>query len=72
MVSLHMHYIILILFENLGAPFRGSSLTNALELSKNRFQDRFESTFGLMKKGFSTSQIQFGQMLLSNMIGGIG
>jgi mannosyl-oligosaccharide glucosidase len=43
-----------------------------LELSSQQFSDRFESTYKLKKKGFSQSQVEFGQMMLSNLIGGIG
>lgn len=38
----------------------------------NEFQARFETTFHLKEKGFSDKEIEFGQFLLSNMLGGIG
>ncbi|KAI8977921.1 glycoside hydrolase [Pilobolus umbonatus] len=36
------------------------------------FNNRFEDTFHLSKKGFNQEEVRFGQYLLSNLLGGIG
>lgn len=36
------------------------------------FDIKFESIYKLEKKGYSKSHIEFGKMLLSNLLGGIG
>ncbi|KAJ3067528.1 Processing alpha glucosidase I [Podochytrium sp. JEL0797] len=51
---------------------KGSALTRKLKLGKKAFHDRFEKTFHLKSKGFSEDQIRFGEMMLSNMLGGMG
>ncbi|KAJ3025693.1 UNVERIFIED_CONTAM: Processing alpha glucosidase I [Siphonaria sp. JEL0065] len=48
------------------------SLTAKLKEEKKAFQQRFEKTFRLKAKGFNQEQIEFGQMMLSNLLGGIG
>ncbi|XP_059408613.1 mannosyl-oligosaccharide glucosidase-like [Carassius carassius] len=50
----------------------GSMLTDELEKRKVAFDQRFESTFGLQAKGFTSSQIKFAKASLSNMLGGMG
>ncbi|KAJ3097932.1 Processing alpha glucosidase I [Phlyctochytrium planicorne] len=50
----------------------GSSLTNKLEEMSISFENRFESTFGLRKKGYSSDMIKFAQATMSNLVGGIG
>ncbi|XP_065121544.1 mannosyl-oligosaccharide glucosidase [Paramisgurnus dabryanus] len=50
----------------------GSVLTDELEMRKAAFDERFESTFGLQAKGFTSSQIKFAKAALSNMLGGLG
>ncbi|KAL0141009.1 mannosyl-oligosaccharide glucosidase CWH41/GLS1 [Mucor lusitanicus] len=48
------------------------SLGANLIKKENEFNARFEKTFHLKEKGFSNSQVEFAQYLLSNMLGGIG
>ncbi|KAI8637550.1 glycoside hydrolase [Parasitella parasitica] len=48
------------------------SLGANLIKKENEFNSRFEETFHLKKKGFSDSEVEFAQFLLSNMLGGIG
>ncbi|KAI8620462.1 putative mannosyl-oligosaccharide glucosidase [Chytriomyces sp. MP71] len=50
----------------------GEALTKSIKKSSKSFSDRFEKTFHLREKGYNDKQIQFGEMLLSNMVGGIG
>ncbi|ORY48586.1 glycoside hydrolase [Rhizoclosmatium globosum] len=50
----------------------GDELTEKLALQKTTFHDRFEKTFKLKAKGFTPEQVRFGEMMLSNMLGGIG
>lgn len=50
----------------------GESLGANLIKKENEFNVRFEKTFHLKKKGFSNSEVEFAQYLLSNMLGGIG
>ncbi len=62
----------------LGAPRErlnqlvGSVLTDELEKRKVAFDEKFESSFGLQAKGFTSSQIEFAKAALSNMLGGMG
>ncbi|KAG9307496.1 hypothetical protein G9A89_017326 [Geosiphon pyriformis] len=49
-----------------------SRLTSGLESSSRDFDERFERTFGLLKKGFNIKQIRIAKLSLSNLIGGIG
>ncbi|KAL5038334.1 hypothetical protein BDV3_006485 [Batrachochytrium dendrobatidis] len=50
----------------------GSKLSHSLINAESQFDVRFENTFHLAERGFSESEIGFGKMLLSNMIGGMG
>lgn len=50
----------------------GESLGSKLTKKENEFNARFEETFHLRQKGFSNSEVEFAQYLLSNMLGGIG
>ncbi len=50
----------------------GSVLTDELEKRKVAFDEKFESSFGLQAKGFTSSQIEFAKAALSNMLGGMG
>ncbi|KAI9287289.1 glycoside hydrolase [Umbelopsis sp. AD052] len=44
-----------------------------LETATTKFDQKFENTFHLSEKGFkSPEEIEFGQFLLSNLLGGIG
>lgn len=52
--------------------FLGETLSTELIKKENEFNARFEKTFHLKQKGFSHSEIEFAQFLLSNMLGGIG
>ena len=46
--------------------------TDALNAKQTQFNERFEETFGLEKRGFNGTYIKFAQAAMSNMIGGIG
>ncbi|KAI9338229.1 glycoside hydrolase [Obelidium mucronatum] len=50
----------------------GDALTLKLAQQKKAFHARFEKTFKLKAKGFNKEQVAFGEMMLSNMLGGIG
>ena len=39
---------------------------------RREFDAKFETTFGLMKRGFDNKALRFAQAAMSNMIGGIG
>ncbi|KAI6650664.1 Mannosyl-oligosaccharide glucosidase [Oopsacas minuta] len=47
-------------------------LTKQLDNQSNQFQGKFDRIFGLSKKGYSPEEIEFGQVALSSLIGGIG
>lgn len=49
-----------------------SGLTELLKKKSQNFHERFEKTFHLKEKGYDESHIKFGQLALSNMLGGIG
>ncbi|KAG2209253.1 hypothetical protein INT47_005545 [Mucor saturninus] len=53
-------------------PLTSESLGSKLIKKENEFNTRFEETFHLRQKGFSNSEVEFAQYLLSNMLGGIG
>ncbi|KAL4640485.1 mannosyl-oligosaccharide glucosidase-like [Arapaima gigas] len=50
----------------------GRTMTEDLEKSKAAFDEKFEKTFGLQRKGFTSGQIKFAKAALSNMLGGMG
>ena len=50
----------------------GQEYTEALEVKKAEFNDKFENTFGLQKRGYNETYIRFAQAAMSNMVGGIG
>lgn len=50
----------------------GNAYGAALELKRAEFRSRFEKTFSLETKGYTTNEIQFAEAALSNMVGGIG
>ncbi|KAI8927969.1 glycoside hydrolase [Entophlyctis helioformis] len=50
----------------------GDKLTALFAEASRKFDERFESTFGLAKRVYSADQVKFGQMLLGNLVGGIG
>ncbi|CAO3659074.1 unnamed protein product [Umbelopsis vinacea] len=52
---------------------RPQELKAKIETAATKFDDKFEETFHLNEKGFKTpEEIEFGQFLLSNLLGGIG
>ncbi|RCI06676.1 Processing alpha glucosidase I [Rhizopus stolonifer] len=53
-------------------PLTSESLSSGLIEKEKAFHDRFEKTFHLKEKGFSSDEVEFAQYLLSNMLGGIG
>lgn len=54
-------------------PFIAQELKAKIETATTKFDDKFEETFHLNEKGFKTpEEIEFGQYLLSNLLGGIG
>ncbi|KAI8828821.1 glycoside hydrolase [Chytriomyces cf. hyalinus JEL632] len=53
-------------------PLLGDALTKKLETASQVFHDRFERTFHLKDKGYDERQVEFGEMMLSNMLGGVG
>ncbi|XP_053110540.1 mannosyl-oligosaccharide glucosidase [Hemicordylus capensis] len=50
----------------------GEALTRELGSHTAAFQQRFEETFGLSRKGYSEQEQHFARALLSNMLGGLG
>ncbi|XP_054058339.1 mannosyl-oligosaccharide glucosidase [Rissa tridactyla] len=50
----------------------GGALSAALAQHTAAFEQRFEETFGLGRKGFPASQRHFAQAALSDMLGGMG
>ncbi|KAJ3366335.1 Processing alpha glucosidase I [Kappamyces sp. JEL0680] len=57
--------------SELGVYF-GDSLTHHLQKGEAAFDEKFSKTFQLEEKGFTAKQIEFAQMLIGNMLGGIG
>ena len=55
-----------------GVSFSPEQLTQELSAHSGQFQDRFEGTFGLSGKGYSPEEVEFGQVALSSLLGGIG
>ncbi|KAG0165528.1 Processing alpha glucosidase I [Apophysomyces sp. BC1034] len=53
-------------------PITSTSLTDELSRQEEQFDARFEKTFHLQQKGFSSDQVEFANFLLSNLIGGVG
>ncbi|KAJ3256563.1 Processing alpha glucosidase I [Boothiomyces macroporosus] len=62
----------LITQDNSGEIYFGESLSKLLEIYESKFDNEFENVFELAKKGYDESQVQFGKMLLGNMLGGLG
>ncbi|KAJ3273629.1 Processing alpha glucosidase I [Terramyces sp. JEL0728] len=58
--------------DNNGEMYFGESLSNLLALYEDNYAKQFEKVFQLSGKGFDESQVVFGQMLLGNMLGGLG
>ncbi|ORX53928.1 glycoside hydrolase [Hesseltinella vesiculosa] len=54
------------------AKLTSETLGEWLSVKEKDFDARFDATFGLKEKGFSQEQVQFGQSLLSNLVGGLG
>lgn len=50
----------------------GEIYTKELSMWRQKFDARFEDTFGLRQKGYDQKAIEFAHSALSNMIGGIG
>eukprot|EP01113_Clastostelium_recurvatum_P025714 TRINITY_DN3093_c0_g1_i2.p1 TRINITY_DN3093_c0_g1~~TRINITY_DN3093_c0_g1_i2.p1 ORF type:complete len:878 (-),score=221.77 TRINITY_DN3093_c0_g1_i2:22-2379(-) len=50
----------------------GPALDTIIKERKRQFEARFEQTFQLSSKGFSTAEVKFAMYALSNMIGGMG
>ncbi|KAB0802437.1 hypothetical protein PPYR_04623 [Photinus pyralis] len=50
----------------------GQTYTETLSWHQTRFDQRFEDTFHLKRKGYQAKEIYFAQTALSNMVGGIG
>ncbi|KAI9245829.1 glycoside hydrolase [Phascolomyces articulosus] len=63
-----------ILFRSASSPKKITSELLGLELNRQRqgFETRFENTFHLEEKGFSSNEVEFAQYLLSNLLGGMG
>ncbi|KAI9495104.1 glycoside hydrolase [Zychaea mexicana] len=63
-----------ILFESGSSPKKMTSEALGSELTRQReeFEARFENVFHLQRKGFSGKEVEFGQFLLSNLLGGMG
>lgn len=49
-----------------------TALTAGLQASSAAYDARFESTFGLSNKGYTSAEVDFAKSLTSSMIGGIG
>jgi mannosyl-oligosaccharide glucosidase len=50
----------------------GESLTKLLASGEKVFDEKFSKAFQLEEKGYTPDQIDFGKMLLGNMLGGLG
>lgn len=57
---------------NIEAIPRSFDLDTMFENGERHFDATFEEKFGLKSNGLGESQIEFGKMLLSNMLGGLG
>ncbi|NXW52843.1 MOGS glucosidase, partial [Nyctiprogne leucopyga] len=55
-----------------GARLAGGALGGALARAVAAFEQRFEATFGLSRKGFPGPQRRFAQAALSELLGGVG
>lgn len=55
-----------------GSHLDSASLSAALEASKRAYDERFEKSLGLRKKGFSEKMVDFARELTASMIGGVG
>ena len=49
----------------------GKNFLQALKTRLIKFENDFESKFGLRKKGFNSSEIKFAETTLSQLIGGV-
>ena len=58
--------------SQMSEPLVGQEYTEALDAKKVEFNEKFENTFGLQKRGYNETYIRFAQAAMSNMIGGIG
>eukprot|EP01112_Ceratiomyxa_fruticulosa_P004412 TRINITY_DN1496_c0_g2_i1.p1 TRINITY_DN1496_c0_g2~~TRINITY_DN1496_c0_g2_i1.p1 ORF type:complete len:812 (-),score=157.66 TRINITY_DN1496_c0_g2_i1:58-2493(-) len=58
--------------EQISEEISGTQLTTLINTYRSQFETRFEDTFGLGKKGYSTQMIKFAMASMSNLIGGIG
>lgn len=58
--------------EKLTDKYFGESLTKVFKNAEKSFNEKFDKIFDLQEKGFSKGEVAFGQMLLGNMLGGIG
>ncbi|XP_060103428.1 mannosyl-oligosaccharide glucosidase [Heteronotia binoei] len=66
-----------VLFESSSVAGRterlaGEVLTGELARHRGAFEERFEGTFGLARKGFSAQEQDFAKAAFSNMLGGMG
>ncbi|KAI8843588.1 glycoside hydrolase [Chytridium lagenaria] len=52
--------------------YSGHALTSKFQEASFAYENRFETSFQLRKKGYNADQIRFAQSVLSNLIGGIG
>lgn len=50
----------------------GTALTAGLQASSAAYNARFESTFDLATKGFTSSEVDFAKALTASMVGGVG
>lgn len=48
------------------------ALTTKIEIASSTFDERFEKTFALKAKGYDDKHVEFAQILMSNLMGGIG
>ncbi|XP_072026671.1 mannosyl-oligosaccharide glucosidase-like [Amphiura filiformis] len=76
-VTVSLPFEIEVMFES--SSFRkrkvglnGKELTKELDKHKVDFEKKFESKFGLTKKGFTANQIRVAKAAMSNLLGGIG
>uniref|UniRef100_A0A0K8TMY1 Mannosyl-oligosaccharide glucosidase n=1 Tax=Tabanus bromius TaxID=304241 RepID=A0A0K8TMY1_TABBR len=58
--------------ENIPEPSTGDAYTKELNNKQKDYSAKFESIFGLKRKGYGNEEILFAQAALSNMVGGIG
>eukprot|EP00058_Branchiostoma_floridae_P022669 XP_002608159.1 hypothetical protein BRAFLDRAFT_125874 [Branchiostoma floridae] len=76
-VTLEVPCVLEVVFESESFTSRntrlvGMELTRELEKYKVAFDEKFENTFGLNRRGYTEKNLRFAKAAVSNMVGGIG